>query len=904
MRNNNTHLNPQDYPDEFESVSRWDSSEDECDMCGDRSFKLLCRTASANVCADCAGTILKTMAYKAEIAAWHYSRIHNALAANGALRWRLTVLWRYKEAESLFIKQPSSDISQLRKLLVANLGIGTQHPMDNVVRQAAYEACVSAGKEILPFLLSHQNVTKPWKFYANIVLSAGKIAPDHPQVRNLLEKASLHANPNVRGRVAAAIMTHNSPWVEKLLKRLNDDPNPRVREFIVAENKQMPLFIEKVSYPKKTMPQSFQSKECQRNKLLESAQGAEIVKAVDDCYTKTVLKTIYNTYLHQFYKPDDFDVKGGFTLNKLIKTKLVRAFAYILTDKETLAELISQMPSGVKTVLDTLVWEGGEHLAQNFIINKHNLNPPIITYKKETRFGSHIKKVSSLGQAYRIFPFRSDYQYSGGGIYYDYYLYLPDMLRTIFKTRLSPPPEYHLSSAKTTGKTDFVHEDRDRILSRIKLFCAYIAQGNLKYSKNGEKILKTSIKQMAKYCDIHEFYDPKDKCLGVLKTSLIIDFLTCYGNVGKPVLKGAGASMAKSESHVFLKRLFTAFFNDTPKFGGYYLNRMLFHLKGVHNIKSGYHGQECRKNEHTVRVSLTAVLRLMIKNAGDSYQWISVSDIIKYCLYRDIDLEIIDRSFASRYLSFDSESDSGFSSRQIYIGPSLYNDAVITPLVKGVLFLSACFGIIDIAYDTPQNDRVRKKKLDYLSVFDGLRYVRPTELGAYVLGITNVYKTATEKQSTADDCVLWPDEERLLIRIKGQDRLKTMILDKLAEKVSANSYKVTFQSFLKECTGEKDIHAKIKLFKEHITSDPPQIWQDFLNAVVNKIDPLSPQPDMHVFRFSALENQELIALMARDDVLKKYILKAEDYHIVVRSANLLKVKKRLGEFGYFITQLR
>ncbi len=112
----------------------------------------------------------------------------------------------------------------------------------------------------------------------------------------------------------------------------------------------------------------------------------------------------------------------------------------------------------------------------------------------------------------------------------------------------------------------------------------------------------------------------------------------------------------------------------------------------------------------------------------------------------------------------------------------------------------------------------------------------------------------------------------------------------------------TFQSFLKECASEKDVHAKIKLFKEQITDDPPLIWQDFLNAIVLKIDPLSPQPDMLMFRLS--ENQELIALMARDDVLKKYILKAEDYHIAVRSANLLKVKKRLEEFGYFITQLR
>ena len=87
----------------------------------------------------------------------------------------------------------------------------------------------------------------------------------------------------------------------------------------------------------------------------------------------------------------------------------------------------------------------------------------------------------------------------------------------------------------------------------------------------------------------------------------------------------------------------------------------------------------------------------------------------------------------------------------------------------------------------------------------------------------------------------------------------------------------------------------------------PPLWQDFLNDILQKIDPLSPQSDMRIFRLSDLninDGQELITLMARDAVLNKYILKTEDYHIAIRSANLLKVKKRLEEFGYFITQLR
>jgi len=881
------------HPDGLEAASAWSGSADACDLCGDRSFKPLCRTAVENVCGACAVKILRTIARKAELAAWHYTRIHNALAAHGTLQTRLTVLWRYKEAESLFVKQPSSDVTKLRKLLVANLGFITQHPLADVVRQAAYEACVSTGKDVLPFLMARQNIKKPWKLYANIVLSAGTIAPDNPHVRNLLEKAAQHANPNVRGRVASAIMTHDSPWANKLLKRLKDDPNPRVREFIAAENRQMPLFRKKDPYPKKTRSETFKSKEHERNKALESAQGQVIVKVVEDCYTKSVLKTIYNTYLHSFYKPDDFDEVnltpgGGFTVNKLVKTKLVQAFAYILADKEMLADLMSQMPSGVKTVLDTLVWEGGEHLAQSF---DKDIKPPMITYKKEKGFGPHVRKVGYLSKAYQLFPYHSKYHFAGVNITYDYYLFLPDELRKVFKTLLAPPSEYHLKATLTVEKTDFIYEDRDRILRRIELFCAYIDQDNLKYAKNGEKVLKTSIKQMAKYCDILEFYNPKDKELGFLKTPLIIDFLQHYK-------KYAQNASAKSDSALFLKQVFSAFFKDTPEYSGYYLNRMLSHLKGIHNIKSGYYEQDHRKNEHTVRESLSTALKKLPTD-----KWTQVSDLIKYCRYRDIDLRIADPYFASRYLTFDQEMDSSGVYRPVSIGSSIYNDAVTTPLLKGALFLFASFGIVDIAYDYPKNDKLRKRKMNYLSVYDGLRHIRLTQLGAYIVGLTDTYKSAVEKQSAK----IIPDENRLLIRLEGQDRLKAMILDKLSEKVSANCYKVTFRSFLKECTCKKDIHAKIKLFKEQIASDPPPLWQNFLNDIVKKIDPLKPLPDMRIYRLSDLninDGQELITLMARDAVLKKYILKAEDYHIAVRTANLVKVKKRLEEFGYFITQLK
>jgi len=74
-----------------------------------------------------------------------------------------------------------------------------------------------------------------------------------------------------------------------------------------------------------------------------------------------------------------------------------------------------------------------------------------------------------------------------------------------------------------------------------------------------------------------------------------------------------------------------------------------------------------------------------------------------------------------------------------------------------------------------------------------------------------------------------------------------------------------------------------------------------LDEVLDKINPLTRRPKMAVYKLAS--NKELISLMARDEVLKKYIAKAEGYHILIEASNVKKVKKRLEEFGYFIDNI-
>ncbi len=804
-----------------------------------------------------------------EIAAWHYSRFIRALSGDEALRWRLTTLGRYAEAVHIAEKQKSFDVIAMHRLLVLNLGCLVEHPLNLLVRQLALNAAVQVGKSILPILLEHRDTQHPWQFYYNIVLCACIIGPDDKSVRQLLEEAANHPLIEVREKIIGIVSSQKSVWARNFLKQLIADTDlTRIAKNnatadILSPPVQKPLFV---TEPSTAIPISDELS------LLETA--------IIDCYPTGGLKDIYSRYLNSVFQETDFQGMGQIAAGKLKKRQLVWALAQVFSQQYLFEKLLSLLPQGVIQVLYRLTWEKGGHLAQSFT---DPLDPPILIPSEEMWHG-RARTLETFNPCYSIVPIQKNYSYRSYASYDSYatILYLPDPVRDLLKKYLSPPEGYHLKGLEAIEKTDFIYEDGSRILRQIHLIGAYIAQGSLKFSKNSSRILKTSAKEVAAYCHIREFYIGEKADLEHLNTGLVIDFLQNY-----PVRETQGAPE-------FLKQVFDDFFLKAGPYGGYRLDRLLFHLKGIHHLQNIYYEQTLRNSEQMVRTSLHNLLRALQPGL-----WYSISNLVDYCRYREIDLNIVDRSIAARYLSVDIRYDEGnrFGTyRTAEITSSIYQEALLFPFFKGFMFLMAAFGLVDIAYNYPKNERIQKKEMEYLSAFDGLQYIRLTPLGAYITGLTKDYAFKGEMESA--NIVL--DDKRLLINLDGKDRLKAIALGQFADKISQNCYKVTSGSFLKNCVTQKDIEGKIRLFKKQISAKPPRIWEVFLNDILDKIDPLIPEPDLLVFRLK--EHPELIELMARDEVLQKYILKAEGYHVLIAAKNLNKVKKRLEAFGYFIHQ--
>ena len=221
---------------------------------------------------------------------------------------------------------------------------------------------------------------------------------------------------------------------------------------------------------------------------------------------------------------------------------------------------------------------------------------------------------------------------------------------------------------------------------------------------------------------------------------------------------------------------------------------------------------------------------------------------------------------------------------------------IIEPLIRGALFLFASFGLLDLAYNELRHPAAARFAQTYLSVFDGLKYVRLTTLGAYVCGLSPTFQV-----SEATNAQVLLDENNLFISYRGDNRSLQSALEKIGRRAGSNEnlYKVDYETLLGDCSTEKEIASKIDLFKQLLSNNPPRLWKDFFMTLQKRSYQLpSLESDYKVFKLP--EDRELIRMFASDEFLKKHIIKAEMYYVLIPKGSVAKVKTYLKKFGFLI----
>ncbi|MDR1832985.1 MAG: hypothetical protein LBQ97_09735 [Fusobacteriaceae bacterium] len=578
-------------------------------------------------------------------------------------------------------------------------------------------------------------------------------------------------------------------------------------------------------------------------------------KALNDFYSRETLLKLYKKYyldwISDGYIGDNLSIVETILIGeKGNKETFLDFMEQIFTKEETFHAIYDTLPDRVREVFTAVAWSGPYFIApeirEEFFVESENY-----TLNRELR------------EEYLFFKIDKDSK-KGEFLYIDY-----DILR-MFRKFMDKPEEYNLVHQKELQIT-LVHNNEKEFLQNLRIYLDYYTQTGVNLSDSG-KILKESKTNMRKYCNISEYYsDSRD--LDFLKTEIIgLFFCLMKGKYRNP----------EYFNHENIKGVTEDFFScelmdheDKFRYTSLYLN----FLKGTRNIW----------NSKEEIAQCLATIRGLIDEM-DENMIVSADNIIKTILYRDEFIELIDVRDAYDYIYIN---EANYERTKI---PNYekYLDYVVKPLVKSVFFILGTFGLFELYYDYPSDNQALYLKNRYLSKYDGLRYVKLTNLGKYVFGKTDDYNFNFDMEEA--EVVL--DDDRLYISVIGDTPVASMFLEKIAQKISPGKFKLTAEQFMKGVASRGQLEEKIKDFREKVSGDLSPVWTAFFEDLRAKAGALSIENDYVVIKLK--NDRAVIDIIMKEKRLKDLVLRAEEYNMLVKKNRLPEVLDIFREYGYYI----
>lgn len=223
----------------------------------------------------------------------------------------------------------------------------------------------------------------------------------------------------------------------------------------------------------------------------------------------------------------------------------------------------------------------------------------------------------------------------------------------------------------------------------------------------------------------------------------------------------------------------------------------------------------------------------------------------------------------------------------IYISESYRRLGV--PLICSIFFGLAAIGAVDIAYSDTKDSE---------SPYMGLKYVRMTAFGAYLTGLMQTYEPPTIDTANAPGFLL--DDTTLTIYSEPGNNLDTL-MNQFAEQIGPRRFALTTQSFLRNCNVPEDVTAKIDEFKRLLPREIPPLWNAFFDMLKKKSRSVKREPvsGYYLFRIPS-DDKELQRHLSTASEIRQYVIKAENYMILVKTEYYSRLKQLLKRHGYIL----
>lgn len=577
-------------------------------------------------------------------------------------------------------------------------------------------------------------------------------------------------------------------------------------------------------------------------------------------YSPDLLDDIFRVHLKSFlahagkyYEIWNLD-KREFEGLTIRKREIARLFSITLGDEEIFNSWFKSLPYMVHKVFETIVWEGDKDIV--------DLNART---KGDILSGDDLQNLNrdSLNSEYCLFllDIKKHKDFEGNPVVC---LTLPWMVRKFCRRHLPKPKGYYLKALKSVEPTKYQFCDKGRILNAFPVLKEFIGQGNLEVTRNG-MLSKLALARLSKQSDLDEFFpDHADSSARLMRVELVA-FLVyiCSQNLEQRVSKEV------------LKEIIYHYENLTEPF----LIRFLDHVKGW------YHASKY------LQANFNSEFIRLIKELPQE-KWISLRQLKRFIEVRDFRLHVV-KEEACNHLHFPGDWE-GWGNKKHSLQPRHFADGIINPYLQINIFLFAALGLVDICFDPAGENIQLPDKYRFYSLYDGIKYVRLTALGAFALGLTEGYEQVIHSEESTE---LILDENRLLVSISKPDARMEMILEQIAVRIGRLRFKVDYQSILKDCDSEDELVARINRLLALVVNELPGNWQKFIADIQNKGKSLSQDDDMIIISIDP-KDKELVDLFTSDDVLRQMVLLAEDYRILVSKRDITQFQQRMRIFGY------
>lgn len=573
-------------------------------------------------------------------------------------------------------------------------------------------------------------------------------------------------------------------------------------------------------------------------------------EALNKFYTKDELFRLFKKYFLNWIAEGYIGSNLGLFEISLItadsnKNKFLDLIEQVFSKKEVFLTILNTLPKDIQDMFVTIAWEG-----RMAITDREKFQEP----------GKEFTTSIDLKDEYLFFKI-------GEGVKKDEYLYIDNDIVRMYRSFLPKVRDYYIYSVQENPKL-LKDNNESCIVENLSSYFNFFNDGKLQLSNSG-KLLKASKNDMCRYCNIKEYYsDAKD--LDFLKTETIAlffflmkkEFLTReyfrITNLKNIILDFLDGKNIKSENSVYI---------------GLYLN----YLKGIKKID---------KDNEEIKRAIGSIKDALLDMPDDKP--VSVENIIKYILYRDKFIEILDIKdvYENIYIN-----EANYERTKI-LSYFKYKAYIIEPFIKSILFILSAFGVLEIYYDLPSENNALYLKHGYLSKFDGLKAVKFTNLGKYIFDRQEKYDFKEEEEGQA---IL--EDDRLIITIIGDSPIKVLFLESIGIRIADNKFKITQESFLKKVTSKKVLLEKIDEFKKKINYDLNDLWKKFFKELLDKMEYVQLVPEYRVLKLE--QDKTLINIITKDRRLSNIILKAENFHILIKEENIEKLAEILKENGYF-----